>query len=58
MHRFKNISPQGDLDLPLIGRVVQAGEEFEVTAAQAKLLAAQPEVWQAVTPSKKGKATT
>ena len=48
MHKFKNASPQGNLDLPLVGRVIAAGEVFEVTAEQAALLSAQPDVWQPV----------
>jgi len=28
--RFKNVSPLGDLEVPALGRVVAAGEEFEV----------------------------
>lgn len=47
--RFKNVSPQGDLELPLLGRVIAAGEEFAVTTAQADLLATQPDLWQPVT---------
>lgn len=47
-HRFKNISSQGHLELPLIGRVVEVGEEFDVTPDQAKLLAEQPDVWERV----------
>ncbi|WP_166804808.1 hypothetical protein [Cryobacterium sp. Sr8] len=52
MPSFKNVSPQGDLDLPLVGRVITAGEVFEVTAAQADLLSAQPDVWQIVNSKK------
>jgi len=52
MPSFKNISPQGDLDLPLVGRVIAAGEVFEVPANQAELLAAQPDVWQIVNSKK------
>lgn len=48
MPTFKNIHPAGALELPLIGRVVDAGEIFEVTTQQAELLAAQPDVWQPV----------
>lgn len=55
MARIKNISPQGDLDLPLVGRVIAAGEEFNVTAAQAELLTAQPDVWQIVSKKENGK---
>jgi hypothetical protein len=46
--KFKNVSSQGALDLPLIGRVVQPGEVIEVTAEQAKHLAGQDAVWQPV----------
>ena len=53
MSSFKNVSPQGDLDLPLLGRVVAAGEVFETTAEQAVFLSAQPDVWQPVTTKKK-----
>ena len=52
MSSFKNVSSQGDLDLPLIGRVVAAGEVFDATADQAVLLSAQPNVWQLVTTKK------
>lgn len=48
MPSFRNDSPLGDLELPLIGRVIAAGEVFEVTADQAELLSAQPDVWQPV----------
>ena len=41
MPLLKNVSPVGDLDIPLLGRVVAAGEEFEVTAEQAGLLLPQ-----------------
>jgi hypothetical protein len=40
---LKNVSPRGDLDIPLIRRTVAHGEEFEVTAEVAKLLLDQPE---------------
>lgn len=52
--QFKNVSPQGDLDLPLVGRVIAAGEVFDVTPEQAELLAQQPAVWEPVKASKKG----
>lgn len=51
MTAFRNISPQGALDLPLIGRVVAAGEEFDVTVEDAELLALQPGLWQPVGPA-------
>lgn len=47
MAKFKNVSPLGALDLPLVGRVVDAGEVLEVTAAQAKHLKGQTD-WQPV----------
>lgn len=48
MPKFKNVSPLGALDLPLLGRVVAAGEVIEVTTAQAKHLDGQQAVWQPV----------
>jgi hypothetical protein len=50
MFRFKNISSQGALDLPLLGRIIAAGEEFEVTPEQAEHLAKQPDVWKPLDP--------
>lgn len=35
MPKIKNVSPYGDLDVPLLGRVVAAGEVVEVSAAHA-----------------------
>ena len=52
MPKFRNVSPLGALELPLVGRVVERGEVISVTAAQAKHLAGQTDVWQPV------KATT
>lgn len=46
--QFTNVSPQGDLELPLLGRVITAGETFEVTPAQGALLEKQPDLWQLV----------
>lgn len=48
MPKFMNVSPLGALDLPLLGRVVAAGEVIEVTAAQAKHLDGQDAVWRPV----------
>ncbi len=42
MPRIKNVSPYGDLDVPLLGRTLTAGEEADVTDAQAEVLLAQP----------------
>lgn len=48
MPKFKNVSPLGALDLPLVGRVVAAGEVIEVTAAQTKHLSGQEGVWRPI----------
>lgn len=39
--RLRNTNPLGDVDLPLLGRVVAAGEEFEVDDEQGKALLEQ-----------------
>lgn len=49
MPKFKNISPVGDLELPLIGRVVEHGEVIEVSDAQAERLEGQEGTWEPVT---------
>lgn len=36
--QLRNDSPVGDLDIPLLRRVVLAGEVFDVTAEQANIL--------------------
>jgi hypothetical protein len=46
--KIKNVSPLGDLDLPLIGRVVAHGEVFEVSDGEAESLVGQPTNWQQV----------
>lgn len=38
---LKNVSPYGDLDIPLVRRTIVSGEVFEVTDAQAACLAGQ-----------------
>ena len=48
MAKLKNVSSQGDLDVPLLGRIVKAGEMFEVPADVAELLLAQSDIWAAV----------
>jgi hypothetical protein len=53
MPKIKNVSPLGDLDLPLIGRVVKSGEVFDVTDEQAVVLLEQPTNW--AQPVEKGK---
>lgn len=44
--KIRNDSPVGDLDVPLLRRVVERGEEVEVTAEQAERLLRQ-EIWSA-----------
>lgn len=39
--RFKNVSPLGDLDVPALGRVIKADEEFDVREDLAPLFAGQ-----------------
>ncbi|WP_066586307.1 hypothetical protein [Cellulomonas timonensis] len=48
MPKYKNISPLGALELPLIGRVVERGEVITVTTTQARHLAGQTDAWQPV----------
>lgn len=49
MAKITNVSPIGDLDVPLLGRIVHAGETVEVTDDQAATLAAQASNWQVTT---------
>ena len=44
--RFRNISTSGALDLPLLGRIINAGEEFDIPANLGELLTQQPAVWE------------
>ena len=46
MPKFKNVSPLGALELPLVGRVVEAGEVVDVPADRAVFLAGQVETWE------------
>lgn len=48
MPKIKNVSPLGALEVPLLGRVVDADEVISVTAAQAAQLAEQTETWEPV----------
>lgn len=52
MPTIKNISPYGDLDIPLLGCVVPAGEQVEVTAEHAKILLEQTDNYEAVKATK------
>lgn len=53
MSKFRNVSPLGDLEVPVLGRVVKAGEVFDVPADLGESFAAQSDVWEPVT-AKKG----
>jgi hypothetical protein len=46
MPKIKNVSPFGDLDVPLLGRIVEQGSIVEVTAEQADILLQQEANWQ------------
>lgn len=48
MSKFKNVSTTGDLEVPLVGRVVKAGDTFEVPADLDEGFLAQPDVWALV----------
>jgi hypothetical protein len=53
MPKIKNVSPLGDLEIPLLGRVVEAGETVEVTDEEAETLLAQPDNFHPVGPAAK-----
>lgn len=57
MPKIRNISPRGDLDVPLLGRVVEAGRSVTVTAEQARLLLPQGDNWATVETDPKGDAS-
>lgn len=44
--QYKNVSSLGDLEVPVLGRVVRAGETVEVPDEFG--FGTQPDVWQAV----------
>lgn len=50
---LRNINPLGEVDLPLIGRTLAAGEEFEVPAGVAEVLLQQVGNYEAVKTTKK-----
>lgn len=53
MPKIKNVSPFGDLDVPLLRRVVKAGETVDVSQEEAEHLLQQPLNYQAVGQSAK-----
>lgn len=56
--KIRNISPRGALDVPLLGRVVDAGAVTEVTKDQAERLLPQSDNWAAVAPRKPAQGAT
>lgn len=44
--KIRNVSPYGDLDVPLLGMIVAAGETVDVTDENADRLLEQAENWQ------------
>lgn len=54
--RFKNVSPLGALDVPALGRVIAAGEEFDVREDLVPLFAGQAENYEPMNPSAKAAA--
>lgn len=57
MPKIRNICPRGDLDVPLLGRVVEAGQVVDVTAEQAARLLPQVDNWATVETPRKGDAS-
>ncbi|MGZ0067860.1 hypothetical protein [Microbacterium arborescens] len=53
MQTFRNVSPLGALEVPALGRVIDAGEEFEVRPEIAELIAGQVENFEPVSPAAK-----
>jgi hypothetical protein len=41
MPKLRNVNPLGEVDVPILGRSLTAGEEFEVDDDTARLLLAQ-----------------
>lgn len=52
---LRNINPLGEVELPLVGRVLAAGEEFEVPAEVAERLLEQVGNYEAVKPKPSAK---
>lgn len=53
--KFRNISPLGSLDIPFLGRTVERGEVFEVSADDAQFFVGQTETFEAVGKSRPSK---
>lgn len=48
MPQLRNINPLGEVEIPLLGRAVGAGEVFDVSDEQAAALLDQPSNYEAV----------
>lgn len=48
MPKLKNINPLGGVEVPLVGRTLAAGEEFDVTEKQAERLLMQASNYERV----------
>ena len=55
MSEFKNVSSVGDLEVPILGRVVKAGETVEIPAGLDGGFREQPDVWALVEQKKENK---
>ena len=51
--RLRNTNPLGVIDLPLLGKTLEAGEEFDCPSEHAKALLEQIGNYEAVKPLKK-----
>jgi len=49
MPKIKNVSPLGDLDVPLLRRIVPGGAVVDVADEHAARLLEQADIWQEVT---------
>lgn len=54
--RLRNTNPLGEVDLPLIGRTLTPGEEFDIDAEQGSALLEQVGNYEAVEADKGKKA--
>lgn len=58
MTTLKNNSPLGAIDLPLIGRTLEAGEKFDVSEDVARRLLEQPDIYARVPAARRRKPRT
>jgi hypothetical protein len=55
MPTIRNVNPIGDVEVPLLRRIVARGETVDVTDDQAERLLPQEMNWQLVKPAKPAK---